>query len=71
MLRNRFAIAMGLYAVIALVAVLTLKDQKVLGVTLLLLGMFAVRTWIHQRRQDLEDDADRERQLERVKLGRS
>ena len=62
---------MGLYAVIALVAVLTLKDQKVLGVTLLLLGMFAVRTWIHQRRQDLEDDADRERQLERVKLGRS
>jgi hypothetical protein len=62
---------MGLFALLAVVAVLTLKDQKVLGVTLLLLGLFAVRTWMHQRRQNIEDNADRERQLERVKLGRS
>ncbi len=62
---------MVLYALIALVAVATLSDRKILGVTLLLLGMFAVRTWVHQRRQDIEDQAERDRELEKVKLGRT
>jgi hypothetical protein len=67
---SRFAIAMGLFALLAVIAVLTLRDSKVLGVTLVLLGMFAVRTWVHQRRQQIEENAERDRRLERVKLGR-
>ncbi len=55
---------MGLFALLAVIAVLTLNDPKVLGVTLLLLGMFAVRTWTHHRRQQLDADAERDRQLE-------
>ena len=69
--KNRFAAAMVLYALIALIAVATLSDQKILGVTLLLLAMFAVRTWVHQRRQSMEDQAERQRELEKVKLGRT
>jgi len=61
---------MGLYAVIALTALLTLTDEKIQGVTLLLLGFFAVRTWVYHRKQLLEEKADRDEQLERVKLGR-
>ena len=62
---------MGLYAVLAVLALTTLSDQKIQGVTLLLLAMFAVRTWMHHRRQLLQEQSDRETQLERVKLGRT
>ena len=62
---------MAAYAGFAALAWFTLDDQKILGVTLLLLAMFAVRTWVHQRRQNIEDQAERDRELERVKLGRS
>ena len=61
---------MGLYGLLAVAALLTLKDEKIQGVTLLLLGMFAVRTWTHHRRQLIEQQSDRKEQLERVKLGR-
>ena len=62
---------MGLYAALAVLALTTLSDQKIQGVTLLLLAMFAVRTWMHHRRQLLQEQSDRETQLERVKLGRT
>jgi hypothetical protein len=34
------------------------------------LAMFAVKTWLHRRRQQIDEDAERDRKLERVKLGR-
>ena len=61
---------MGLYALLAVAALLTLTDEKIRGVTLLLLGFFAVRTWVFHRRQLAEEESDRREQLERVKLGR-
>ena len=67
---SRFSIAMGLFGLLALLAWLTLPDSKVRGVTLALVAMFAVKTWLHHRRQQIDANTDRERQLERVKLGR-
>jgi membrane protein implicated in regulation of membrane protease activity len=61
---------MGLFALLALISVLTLRDQKVQGVTLLLLAMFAFRTWMHHRKQQSEAQAERDEQLQKVKLGR-
>jgi len=67
---SRFSIALALFVFLGLVAWFTLPDDKVRGLTLALLAMFAVKTWLHHRRQQIEEDAERERQLEKVKLGR-
>jgi hypothetical protein len=68
---NRFSIALVLFGLLGLLAWFTLPDSKVRAVTLALLAMFAVKTWLHHRRQQIEQDAERDRELERVKLGRS
>jgi uncharacterized protein YhhL (DUF1145 family) len=47
----RFSTAMVLFGVVALLAWTTLSNERVRGVTLLVLGLFAVRTWAHRRRQ--------------------
>jgi hypothetical protein len=51
---SRFSIALGIYGLLGLVAWLTLPDQKVRGVTLAVLAMFAVKSWLHHRRMALE-----------------
>ena len=51
---SRFSIALGLYGVLVVLAWLTLPDPKVLGVTLALLAMFVVKSWLHHRRMALE-----------------
>ena len=66
---NRFSIALVLFALIGLLAWFTLSDRA-RDVTLALLAMFAVKTWLPHRRQQLEENAERDRQLEKVKLGR-
>jgi hypothetical protein len=50
---------MAMYALLALIAVLTLTDTKILGVTLALLAMFAIRTWVHHRRESQIDGETR------------
>ena len=67
---NRFSIALVLFGLLGLLAWFTLPDDKVRAVTLALLAMFAVKTWVHHRRQQQEANAERDRELERVKLGR-
>jgi hypothetical protein len=51
---SRFSIALALYGVLGLLAWFTLPDPKVRGVTLALLAMFAVKSWLHHRRVALE-----------------
>jgi hypothetical protein len=51
---SRFSIALAIYGLLGLVAWLTLPDQKIRGVTLALLAMFAVKSWLHRRRMALE-----------------
>ena len=41
---------MGLYALLALAAVLLLTDEKIRGLTLVFLAFFAFRTWLHHRK---------------------
>jgi hypothetical protein len=67
---SRFSIALALFGLLGLVAWLTLPDQKIRGVALALLAMFAVKSWLHHRRQQIDESAERDRKLERVKLGR-
>ena len=51
---SRFSIALALFGLLGLLSWLTLSDPKVRGVTLALLAMFAVKTWLHHRREQLE-----------------
>ena len=59
---SRFSFAMVLYAVLAVLAVVTLtatipvagKQVPLSGVTLLVLALFAFRTWLHHKREMLE-----------------
>ena len=51
---SRFSIALAVYGLLGLVAWLTLPDQKIRGLTLALLAMFAVKSGLHHRRMALE-----------------
>ena len=51
---SRFSIALALYGLLGLLAWLTLPDEKIRGVTLVVLAMFALKSWLHHRRQALE-----------------
>jgi hypothetical protein len=46
---KRLALALFAYAAIALLAVKTLDDPRLRGVTLAILAMFAVKTWIRRK----------------------
>jgi hypothetical protein len=48
---NRFVLALVAYAALAALALATLNDQRIRGVTLAILAMFAVKTWV--RRKDV------------------
>ena len=48
---KRLAMALLAYAAIAVLAIKTLNDSRIRAVTLAILAMFAVKTWV--RRKDL------------------
>jgi hypothetical protein len=48
---KRLSLALAAYVALAALAFATLPDQKVRGVTLAVLAMFAVKTWV--RRKDV------------------
>jgi hypothetical protein len=50
-LEKRLVAALAAYVALAALAFATLPDQKVRGVTLAILAMFAVKTWV--RRKDV------------------
>jgi hypothetical protein len=56
---SRFSIALALFGLLGLISWLTLSDPKVRGLTLALLAMFAVKTWLHHRREQLERDVEK------------
>ena len=59
---NRFWVALGAYAVLAILAAVTIADQKFKLATLAVLAMFAIRTLSWSRKLDREerDRQDRE-----------
>jgi hypothetical protein len=48
---SRFALALAAYVVLAVLAWTTIGDQRIRLVTLAILAMFALRTWV--RRKDV------------------
>ena len=52
---KRLLLALLAYAALAVLAIKTLDDPRVRGVTLAVLAMFAVKTWV--RRKDVLDPA--------------
>jgi hypothetical protein len=54
---SRLAMAMIAYAVLAALAFVTLSDYKIRSLTLLILGLFAFKSWI-RRKDVLHSDPD-------------
>jgi membrane protein implicated in regulation of membrane protease activity len=55
---KRFAVAMGIIAVLMLLAWTTLADERFRFGALAILAMWAVRTWSHHRK--LQQEAERQ-----------
>ena len=51
---NRLWVALGAYAVLAMLAWTTLSDEKFKFGALAILAMFAIRTWSWSKKQDRE-----------------
>jgi hypothetical protein len=49
--RTKLIVALGMYVVLGIVAFSTLENERVRMATILLLGMFAVRTLVESRRR--------------------
>jgi hypothetical protein len=62
---KRLVLAMAAYVALAALAFLTLPDHRIRGVTLAILAMFALKTWV--RRNELMH-ADGEGDAEEVSL---
>jgi hypothetical protein len=56
---NRFSLAMALFAILGAACWATLTDARLRAGTLVILGMFAFRTWIDHRRR-LEQQREQE-----------
>ena len=52
---SRLQIALGVYALLAVVAWFTLSDQRFRYLTIAFLAFFAIRVWTTSVRQKLED----------------
>jgi hypothetical protein len=50
-------VALAAYVALAALAFVTLPDQRVRGVTLAILAMFAVKTWV-RRKEVMHPDGD-------------
>jgi hypothetical protein len=56
---NRLAGALIAYLALGVLAVTTLSDQRIRAVTLLILGLFAFKTWV-RRKDVMHPDGDRD-----------
>jgi len=56
---HRFVLALVAYAAIAILALATLSDTRMRVVTLAILAMFAVKTWV-RRKEVMHTDSENE-----------
>ena len=52
-------VAMGAFAVLMVLTLITIDDQKFRLAALAVLAMFAIRTWTHSRKQQHEQESSR------------
>ncbi|HUJ94623.1 MAG TPA: hypothetical protein VLW84_05110 [Terriglobales bacterium] len=58
---NRLAMALAAYVAIGILVWSTISDSRVRLVTLAILGMFAVKTWLHRKDAGpMDSGADRD-----------
>ena len=60
---NRLLLAMGAFVALGILAWTTLSDERIRLVTLAVLAMFALKTWLH-RNDVMHQDRDSERDTE-------
>jgi hypothetical protein len=58
---SRLAMALIAYLVLGVLAFITLSDSRIRLLTLLILGLFAFKTWV-RRKDVIHPDGDRESQ---------
>ncbi len=58
---SRLAMALIAYAVLGALALVTLSDFRIRSVTLLILGLFAFKSWV-RRKDVLHPDGDEDRE---------
>jgi uncharacterized membrane protein YfcA len=59
---NRLAVAFAAYAALGALAYKTLPDERIRLATFAILGLFAIKTWLHRRdlpHPDERDDSSR------------
>jgi len=56
---NRLYISLGVFVALGILAWMTISDQRIRLVTLAILGMFAVKTWV-RRKDTMHSDSDSE-----------
>jgi hypothetical protein len=56
---SKFAVAMAIFALLELLSWQTLSDPKIRVVAMVIVAMFAVRTWVHHRREMLESTGNK------------
>jgi membrane protein implicated in regulation of membrane protease activity len=57
---NRLLVALAAFAVLAGLAWTTLTDERIRVATLAILGLFAVRTWLHRNDERTRNQSDSE-----------
>ena len=57
---KRLWVAMGAFAVLMVLTLITIDDQKFRLAALAILAFFAIRTWTHSRRQQREQESSRD-----------
>ncbi len=55
---NRLTIALAAYVALGILTWATIRDQRIRLVTLAILAMFAVRTWVRRKDVMHPDDSD-------------
>jgi heme A synthase len=58
---SRLQIALGIYALLAVLAWFTLRDQRFRLMTIAFLAFFALRAWTYRRREKLREREERDK----------
>ncbi len=58
---SRLQIALGIYALLALLAWFTLPDQRFRFMTIAFLAFFALRAWTYMRREKLKERGEKDK----------
>ena len=53
---NRLAVAFAAYVILGVLAYVTISDERIRLMTFAILGLFAVKTWLHRKEYERPRD---------------